>query len=400
MGGVINTMTSRLRSIEDCHLGEVHQKRLKELLQSVETKANHFLGYPCSHDFDYSCLFPFLAYPINNVGDPYTESNYQLNSHAFEREVISFFSGLTNAPENGVWGYVTHGGTEGNMYGIYLAREIFPKAMVYYSEDTHYSVPKILRILDARHIMIKSQPNGEMDYKDLAETLSIHRDVPAIIFANIGTTMKGAVDDLTKIREILQKRAMTEFYIHADAALGGMILPFVDQPQAFDFSAGIDSISISGHKMIGSPIPCGVVLARKQHVDRIARAVEYVGTLDTTISGSRNGISPLFLWYAINQKGRSGFRQMIQDCLSVADYAVKRFNQAGINAWRHENSVTVVFPKAAESVLKKWQIAVHNDIAHIITMPHVDQEQINVFVDEVVGEMSNDTAGTAMEQKQ
>jgi len=40
-----------------------------------------------------------------------------------------------------------------------------------------------------------------------------------------------------------------------------MILPFVPHPQPWDFRAGIDSISISGHKMIGAPLPCGVVLA-------------------------------------------------------------------------------------------------------------------------------------------
>ena len=33
-----------------------------------------------------------------------------------------------------------------------------------------------------------------------------------------------------------------------------MILPFVDDPQPFGFDSGIDSIAISGHKLIGSPI--------------------------------------------------------------------------------------------------------------------------------------------------
>jgi len=48
----------------------------------------------------------------------------------------------------------------------------------------------------SRNIMLKSHPEGQMDYVDLRETLRIHRDVPPIIFANIGTAMKGAVDDL------------------------------------------------------------------------------------------------------------------------------------------------------------------------------------------------------------
>lgn len=112
------------------------------------------------------------------------------------------------------------------MYGLYVAREIHPEGMVYFGEDTHYSVAKILRLQHMRNIMIKSQPNGELDYEDLHETLRIHRDVPPIIFANIGTTMKGLIDNLQTIRDILDDLAIPESYIHADAALSGMILPF------------------------------------------------------------------------------------------------------------------------------------------------------------------------------
>ena len=33
---------------------------------------------------------------------------------------------------------MTDGGTEGDMYGIFLGRELFSEGLVYYSEDTHY----------------------------------------------------------------------------------------------------------------------------------------------------------------------------------------------------------------------------------------------------------------------
>ena len=118
----------------------------------------------------------------------------------------------------------------------------------YFSQDTHYSVVKILRVLKARNIMIKSQDNGEVDYDDLRETIRINRDVPVIFMANIGTTMKGAVDDVGRVRAILADLAVTDHYIHADAALSGMILPFVDEPQPYGFDAGFDSVAISGHK--------------------------------------------------------------------------------------------------------------------------------------------------------
>jgi histidine decarboxylase len=360
------------------------QQRLNEFLQFLQVEAEHFLGYPCTRRFDYTPLYPFLGLPMNNLGDPFVESRYHLNSHEYEREVVRYFAGLTHANPDEIWGYVTNGGTEGNMYGIYIARETFPDGLVYYSEATHYSVPKILRIVHARNIMIKSQKNGEIDYQDLAETIRIHRDVPPIIFANIGTTMTGAVDNIDKIKQIMQDNAIPRYYIHCDAALSGMILPFVKHPQPFDFNAGIDSISISGHKMIGSPIPCGLALARKKHVDRIARAIEYVGTLDTTVTGSRNAITPLFLWYAIHTKGSDGFREIIHYCLNMAKYAVKLFRKAGIPAWRNKNSITVVFPKCSESILDKWQLASQYNIAHVITMPHVETRHIDNLIADIV----------------
>jgi histidine decarboxylase len=368
----------------DGQITTLQQQRLQDLLATVNQESGHFLGYPCNRVFDYTPLYPFLSFPMNNVGDPFMPSRYHLNTHEFEREVIDFFATLTHAKPDEIWGYVTNGGTEGNMYGIYLAREIYPEGLLYYSEATHYSVPKILRMVHARNIMIKSTANGEIDYLDLAETVRIHRDVPVIIFANIGTTMTGAVDNIYRIKQILKDNAIKHYYIHCDAALGGMILPFVDNPPPFDFAAGIDSMAISGHKMIGSPIPCGIALAKKAHVDRIARAVEYISSFDTTVSGSRNAITPLFLWYAMHKLGINGFRQRVQDCLKMADYAVRHFNDHGIPAWRNDNSITVVFPKGAETVMSKWQIALQGEIGHILVMPHVTKQQIDQLLSDMV----------------
>ena len=373
--------SGRLESASD--ISAVAQERLDDLLESFEVMGRTAVGYPVNLEYDYSALLPFLQHSANNVGDPHHASNYASNSHAFEREVIATFSDLMKIPREEAWGYVTSGGTEGNMYGLYMGRELFPNGIVYFSEDTHYSVVKILRLLKARHIMVRSQENGEIDYEDFYHTARINRDVPVIFIANVGTTMKGAVDDLDRVRKILDDLAITNRYIHADAALSGMILPFVDDPQSFGFDSGVDSISVSGHKMIGAPLPCGVALTRQAYVARVARSIEYIGALDTTLSGSRSSFGPLMIWYAFQRHGLEGFRSMVADCLDVARYAVERFNEAGIPAWRNRNSVTVVFPKPSDETIKKWQIAPYRDIAHIITMPHVSRELVDELIDEI-----------------
>lgn len=365
---------------------------LDALKRDFEELAQRQVGYPCNQSFDYSDLTPFLEYTLNNVGDPFHDSNFRSNTHEIEREVIARFASLMHLEQEQAWGYVTSGGTEGNMYGIYMGRELFPDGVVYFSQDTHYSVLKILRVLNVRNIMIKSQENGEIDYEDLRETIRIHRDAPVIFMANIGSTMKGAVDDVQKVRGILDDLAITNAYIHADAALSGMILPFVDEPQPYGFDAGFDSVSISGHKLIGCPLPCGVVLTKRDYVARIARSIEYVGVLDTTLPGSRNALTPLMLWYAFERLGMEGFRELVAEMLAVAEYAVERFGEFGVPAWRHKNSVTVVFPRPPAEVSRKWQIAPLGDIAHIITMPHVTREMVNEFVDDCVKQKHRQTA--------
>lgn len=357
---------------------------LSSLLEKVKEKTGNFLGYPVSKDFDYSELMPFLQYPMNNLGDPFVDSTYAVDSREMEKEVVAFFASLFRARHDDWWGYVTNGGSEGNLYGLYLARELHPKGMVYYSSSTHYSVQKNLHLLNMPNIVIRSQENGEIDYEDLQHTIRMNRHMPVIILANAGTTMTEAKDDVSCIRSILKDMAIQHHYIHVDGALSGTINAFLDPRPAFDFADGADSIAISGHKFIGSPMPTGVVVARKSHRDRIARSVAYIGSVDTTITGSRNGHSPLFLWYAIKKLGMEGFRRRVAHSLETAAYAEQRLKEAGLGAWRNPNAITVVFPEAPAAVRAKWQLASEAGLSHVICMPNVTKEQIDCMADEIV----------------
>lgn len=368
--------SSRILCVED-------QKRLDDLLNKLQSAAEVEIGFPVAFDIDYRSLAPFLGYNLNNCGDPFRPCAYGLNTHEFEREVLEFFAGTTRAPDNDWWGYVTNGSTEGNLYGLYLARESLPDGIVYFSQDSHYSVRKNLHFLNMRHIMIRSQPNGQMDYDDLRESLQIRRDAPPIIFANIGTTMKEARDDISAIRGILNELALDRFYIHSDAALCGGYAAYLDPRPSWDFADGADSIAISGHKFFGAPMPCGVALARRRNVERIARAVAYIGTVDTTVTGSRNAFTPVALWYAIRSLGEEGLRARIQHSLQTAAYAVDTFNAAGIAAWRNAQALTVVFPAPANAVRDKWQLASNDGISHVICMPHVTREQIDALLADI-----------------
>ncbi len=360
-------------------LSPAGSERLNSLFDHFTKHAETHLGYPANALYDYSELYRFFEFTINNVGDPFAASVYQINTHAFERDVIDFFANLYHAPDGTYLGHVTSGGTDGNMYAMYLAREMLPDGIVYYSNKAHYSIAKTLRFMGFPGRMIESQETGELDYAHL-ENAIISNNKPPIIVATIGTTMTGAVDQPERIVEILKRIGVQDFYIHCDAALGGMILPFINNAPIFDFRLPIGSISVSGHKMIGSPIPCGLVVARKEHVDRVGRIIEVIDAPDTTLYGSRNGHACLFLWYAIQRFGVAGFERMIHACMEVKRHALARFSEISWPAKSDAYSVTIVIHRPSEHLVKKWQLAVEGPNAHIVIMPNITTHHIDDFV--------------------
>jgi len=355
-------------------------EKLNQLKTNIINARNSFLGYPVSKDFDYSALNEFLQFPINNLGDPFEDCTYKVQTHELEKEVIGFFAKMFRAQPSDYWGYVTNGGSESNLYGLYIARELYPKGMVYYSESTHYSIKKNIHLLNIPSIVIRSQENGEIDYEDLENTIRFNRHKPAIVIATFGTTMMESKDDVSKIKGILKGLAIQDHYIHCDGALSGTYGAFMNPRPSFDFKDGADSIAISGHKFIGSPIPCGIVITKKSHKDRIAKDISYIGSLDTTITGSRNGHSPLYLWYALKNLGLEGLKARYEHSLAIATYCKKEMEKIGIPAWSNHNAITVVIPKMPKSIQLKWQLATEGDITHIICMPNVTKEQIDELI--------------------
>ncbi|MCK5906855.1 MAG: histidine decarboxylase, partial [Flavobacteriales bacterium] len=189
---------------------------------------------------------------------------------------------------------------------------------------------------------------------------------------------------LVKIKAIMEDLAIEDYYIHADGALSGMISPFLEPKPNFDFADGADSMSISGHKFLGSPIPSGVVIAKKNNIERISKSIAYIGSDDTTIPGSRNGFSPLVWWYAIKTLGKEGLKARVDDSLKKADYTWQKLMMNGIDAWRNPNSITVVLPAPEQEIVEKWQLATEKGVTHFILMPNTSYETIDAILDDVI----------------
>ncbi len=365
---------------------EEKKKILDDFEEYIKDRTKYHFGYPYNLEFEYKELSRFFKYSINNLGDPFDESNYGVHSRKFELEILNFFSKLWKIKD--YWGYVTNSGTEGNLQSILIARENFPDGIIYASEESHYSIFKAAHFYRMKVISIPTSWNGSIRLDLLMDKINYNIDKPIIINVNIGTTVKGAIDNILGIFGILKELNINRenYYIHCDGALFGMILPFLKNENKLyiDFTMDIDSIAISGHKFLGCPMPCGVMMTRKELIKPLLKPIEYLNSVDSTITGSRNGLASLFIWNVINTKGIKGFKKDAEYIIKNAIYLEKELKKKNISCFRNTLSSTVVIEKpVSNTFIKKWQLACVGNICHIVVMPSINKEKIDLFLQEI-----------------
>lgn len=374
-----------LPEITDTHIEDL-DSIIKKYREYLHEKTQNHLGYPYNLDFDYRELTNLVEFSINNLGDPFIESNYGVHSRMFEVAVLDWFAQLWSISKEDYWGYITCCGTEGNLHGIYLGRENLPNGILYASQDSHYSIFKAARLYRMECEKVSSISNGTIDLVDLEYRLKKNRGRPAIINVNIGTTLKGGIDDLDHIILLLKECGYSEkdFYIHCDGALVGMMIGFLQENYISFSSKPIGSVSVSGHKFIGSPFPCGVILTRISHMKAIANNIDYINSRDATLMGSRGGMPSILLWYTLVKKGMEGIKQDVLSCITNAEYLCRRLKENGVgNILLNKWSNTVVFPKPKnEEIIRKWQLACSEDVCHIVVMPNVTVSKLEEFIED------------------
>lgn len=267
---------------------------------------------------------------------------------------------------------------------MYLAREARPTAVLLCGADAHFSIPKAARILRIDALEVASTAMGEPDLADLARVLNGLKGRPVILVLTCGTTMKGAHDDIAGAIGVLDAAGLgpEQRYVHVDGALNAMVVPFLPSaPEGIrpDFRPCIDRISTSGHKMIGTPMPCGVLISRKTHLERIFHAIAYLRPNDTTLMGARNGHAVLAIWTRWMAHGVAGFAQDALRCTLRAAEMAASLRMMGIEALVNPHSMTVVFPQPSEAIIRADQVPCYKGLARAIVMPSVSDDLIQPF---------------------
>lgn len=363
-------------------LSDYASSRLNSLSTDILNRSAHYIGFPNSRILSNLALADFLKYNINNIGDPF-HPNSGINTCDFEQEVISFWCSAMHLDPVGAWGYITNGSTEGIMYGIHQGRSRYEDAVLIFTEHSHYCLHKISDLLRLPYKLVPSRSDGTLNIDALKSILLQLNGQPFIINLTVGTTFHGAIEYPQIVLELLEKLHLNEFHLHVDAALYGPMLCWMPEAPLFDFRLPISTLSFSGHKFLGAPNPCGIVLGLKNQVKQFQGNTEYVNSIDTTLSGSRDGLSSLVLWLVIQQIGISGLTELALESLEAAYKLQVHLRKKGIPAYCHEHSCIVVFPKPSNFLQKRWHLATLGEFAHIVTVPGVTPEMTEQFIVEL-----------------
>ncbi|GAA1499992.1 histidine decarboxylase [Dactylosporangium maewongense] len=363
--------------------------RLDQLYADLTRHSDYDLGFPGAIDLpDMTAVTRFERVLLNNVGHPYAAGgSYRLHTKVVEHEVVQFVADLVDAPLDNRHGYVTTGSTESNLWALWQARQHLPGAAVFASTAAHYSIAKNAELLGMRLHLVPADDRGEMRYDDLRAAVARRRrpGAGAIVVATVGTTMTEAVDDAALIDKTLALAGIdpAQRWIHADAALAGIPLALCDPltRPGFTFADGVHSFAVSGHKFLATPFPCGIVVAlADRHTGR--GSITYTAAPDSTITGSRSGHAPLWLWYLLRHWGLPGLRGRAAAARDLAGYTERQLRGIGWPAWRaQEHAFTVVFPRPPQPLLDRWPLATDDGgNAHVVCMPGKTRELVDRFV--------------------
>lgn len=314
-------------------------------------------------------FFAFIPSPSNFVSvmadalaagfNPFA-GNWLEGSGPAEIELVTvdWLRQMCGLPET-AGGLFVSGGSMANLTALAAAKQVklgnrIENAVVYFSNQTHSSLEKALRILGFAPDQIRKLPSDEqfrLLTPELRQAVAADRAAgrqPFCVIANAGTTNTGAVDPLNDIADFCSAESL---WLHIDGAYGAAACL---TERGKKLMAGIeraDSLSLDPHKWLFQPFEIGCVILRDarglkktfhtmaEYLEDTKRAEEQeINFYDYGIQLTR-GFRALKLWLSLKTFGAEAFRQAIEDSFELAEFAESLVRQS--NFWEVVSPATM-----------------------------------------------------------
>jgi glutamate/tyrosine decarboxylase-like PLP-dependent enzyme len=260
---------------------------------------------------------------------------------ALELATIDWFRAFCRLPES-AGGLFVSGGSMANLTALYAARrarlgEQFGDARVYFSDQTHSSVERALRVIGfapEQCRKLRSNNAFALPVDVLAAAVRSDRNAglqPFCVIANAGTTSTGAVDPLSEIADLCGEE---QLWLHADGAYGAATMICERGREKLHGLERADSLSLDPHKWLFQSFECGCVLLRDaallksafqimpDYLRDVHRGTEETNLADYGVQLTRS-FRALKVWLSMNTFGMAAFRDAVTRGFELAEFAEK-----------------------------------------------------------------------------
>jgi len=290
---------------------------------------------------------------------------------ALELGVVRWFCQICGLPA-AAGGLFVSGGSVANMTALVAARHALLQdrvegATVYFSDQTHSSVERALRVIGFAPGQVRklaSDQNFRLPLDALREAIAEDRAKglrPFCVIANAGTTNTGAVDPLPELAEIA---AAEKLWLHIDGAFGAAAVLAERGRTALRGLERADSISLDPHKWLFQSFECGCVLVRDaallksafqikpDYLRDVHRDIAEVNPCDYGIQLTRS-FRALKVWLSTETFGVAAFRQAITRGFELAEFAERELRaRAGWEILSPAQMATVCFRFGSDDALQ------------------------------------------------
>jgi glutamate/tyrosine decarboxylase-like PLP-dependent enzyme len=304
-----------------------------------------------------------------------------------ESTTIQWLAALAGMPPT-AGGIFVSGGSIANLTALHAARESRlaaedrTRATIYYSDQTHSSIDRALRILgftaDQAHV-VPSTDTFVIDVAALRGAIAADRAagrLPFCLISNAGTTNTGAVDPLEQLADLCVAEGL---WHHADGAFGaGAVFSALGRT----LLAGLgrtDSFSVDPHKWLFQPYPCGCVIVKDSSLLRRAFSIvpEYLadahvgeGEINYWEYGPEltRPFRALKLWMSLQVFGADAFGAAVDRGFELADLAEREVLRR--SGWRICSPAcmgVVTFRYAPDGMDARFADDLNRRIAHALT---------------------------------
>lgn len=256
----------------------------------------------------------------------------------FEDEILSTLFALFHAPRE-AGGILTSGGTESLILSVKIARD-HARSQGKRSEPfnivlPHTAHPALDKGADMLCVEVRRAPRSTGYLADVEWMEAACDERTVMIVGSAPPYPFGQTDPIGALSELARRRGL---WLHVDACLGGMILPFLHhvgkEPPSYDFRVpGVSSLSVDLHKFGYAAKGISALILSDRQDEAHARTIfaDWPAGLYATpgVSGTRSGGALASAWAVMRYLGHEGFVERTGRIIAIRDAFISGLERLG-----------------------------------------------------------------------